>query len=196
MESLDPRADRQDPDNLDPTARAERAERKAREAFAELKAALEREKSLQADLALVATGTDGVWRWQGDGHDHPESMSAGLAVVMSAETLRSLVAERPVTEGDIAWLIAQTAAGPERERIIEALRVRSAELDALEVRRENARFAEARVQEAAARGVYYHWTDADGSARCGVPREDFRLGATEQKLSTCPACLAITPGEP
>lgn len=69
--------------------RAERGERKVREAFDEVAAGLERERLQRADLAVVATETEGVWRWQGDGGDFPESLSC--PVVMSAETLRELL---------------------------------------------------------------------------------------------------------
>lgn len=50
----------------------------------------EREKRLAAEaaLALVSTDVDHVWRWQGDGSDHPETLAA--PVIMSAATLRSL----------------------------------------------------------------------------------------------------------
>jgi hypothetical protein len=58
----------------------------------ELAAALERERLLRAGLAVVATDVDGVWRWQGDGYDHPESLSC--PVVMSASTLRGLLGPR------------------------------------------------------------------------------------------------------
>lgn len=43
-------------------------------------------------LAIVDAGAEGVWRWQGDGHDHPESLSC--PVVMSADTLRALLGQR------------------------------------------------------------------------------------------------------
>lgn len=36
-----------------------------------------------------------VWYWQGDGHDHPESMANSLPVVIRADDLRALIA--PVT---------------------------------------------------------------------------------------------------
>ncbi len=64
---------------------------KAAEAFREVAAGLDRERDLRASLALVRTDTSGVWRWQGDGGDHPESLSC--PVVMSADTLRGFQAE-------------------------------------------------------------------------------------------------------
>ncbi len=54
----------------------------------ELRASLERERILRAELAIVATETGGVWLWQGMGDD-PASLSC--PVVMSADTLRAFV---------------------------------------------------------------------------------------------------------
>ncbi len=63
---------------------------KLAQAYREVQAGLDRELDLRAQLRVVETGTEGVWRWQGDGEDHPESLSC--PVVMSAETLRALLA--------------------------------------------------------------------------------------------------------
>lgn len=41
-------------------------------------------------LAVVSTSVEGVWHWQGDGEDHPESLAC--PVIMSAETLQELLA--------------------------------------------------------------------------------------------------------
>jgi hypothetical protein len=46
---------------------------------------LERDQA-RAELATVRTDTEGVWRWQGDGHDEPESLTC--PVVMSADKVR------------------------------------------------------------------------------------------------------------
>ena len=55
----------------------------------ELKAEMTRREEAEAKLRLVATSTENVWRWQGDGGDAPASLSC--PVVMSADTLRSLL---------------------------------------------------------------------------------------------------------
>ena len=44
----------------------------------------------RAKLRVASAGVEDVWKWAGDGEDHPESM--GCPVVMSAETLREFVA--------------------------------------------------------------------------------------------------------
>lgn len=49
-------------------------------------------KALKARLATVHAGVDNVWFWQGDGGDRPDSLSC--PVVMSAETLRTIITER------------------------------------------------------------------------------------------------------
>ena len=59
-------------------------------------------ETLCAKLAIVATPTEGVWRWQGDGGDYPESLAC--PVVMSAETLRNLL-----TEVGLDWLTSEKA---------------------------------------------------------------------------------------
>lgn len=46
---------------------------------------------LRQQLAAVKTDTDNVWKWQGDGGDHAESLSC--PVVMTADTLRKILAE-------------------------------------------------------------------------------------------------------
>ena len=48
-------------------------------------------RDLEKRLGIVRTKTEDVWFWQGDGHDHPESLTC--PVVMEATTLRSLLAE-------------------------------------------------------------------------------------------------------
>lgn len=50
-----------------------------------------------------------VWHWQGDGHDFPDSLAC--PVIMSAETLRALLAARqPVGEIDEAAVLRRAAA--------------------------------------------------------------------------------------
>lgn len=44
-----------------------------------------------------------VWHWQGDGHDFPESLVC--PVIMSAETLRALLAARQPVGEPVAWMI-------------------------------------------------------------------------------------------
>ena len=58
----------------------------------ELARELDEVRRLRAQLALVATDVDGVWLWQGDEGDRPESLSC--PVVMSADTLRTIIAAR------------------------------------------------------------------------------------------------------
>lgn len=55
------------------TEERDRARYKADQAFGEVKAGLAREQELRAALAVVKTDTEGVWRWMGDGFDHPDS---------------------------------------------------------------------------------------------------------------------------
>ncbi len=88
--------------------------RKAEDAFREVKANLAREVDLRAALAIVASGTEDVWKWQGEG-DHSESLSC--PVVMTADTLRGFVkaeaiaaAERRVRVADQAWRFAKSKA--------------------------------------------------------------------------------------
>lgn len=52
---------------------------------------LELEEKRQ-QLAVVKMDPQGVWMWQGDGADHPESLSC--PVVMSADMLREMLGER------------------------------------------------------------------------------------------------------
>lgn len=98
-----------------------KAERKAEEAFREVAAGLERERALRAELAAVKTDVDGVWLWQGDGRDHPESLSC--PVVMSADTLREMVDARAKAEAKVANLRESIekalAAGAEVATLVE-----------------------------------------------------------------------------
>jgi hypothetical protein len=57
----------------------------------ELKAEMATTEHLRAQLRVVHAGPDNVWRWQGQG-DEPQSLSC--PVVMSADTLQSILAER------------------------------------------------------------------------------------------------------
>lgn len=59
---------------------------------------------VRQQLNIVKTNTEGVWRWQGDGDD-PESLSC--PVVMSADTLRSFVAEVRRCERVREWAEAE-----------------------------------------------------------------------------------------
>lgn len=59
----------------------------------ELAVALERERLLRADLAVVATDQEGVWRWQGDGEDHLESLSCPVVTLREMLATRVLAAE-------------------------------------------------------------------------------------------------------
>lgn len=81
--------------------RAERAERLARQAFRDLEAALNRERELRCQLGTVNAGAEDVWRWQGEGDD-PASLTC--PVVMSAETLRALLARVEKAEGQARGL--------------------------------------------------------------------------------------------
>lgn len=81
---------------------------KVAQAFREVAAGLTRERDLRATLAVVSTGTEGVWRWQGDGHDDPDSLAC--PVVMSADTLRGFVAERDRLQAMEKRVIAVVAA--------------------------------------------------------------------------------------
>lgn len=69
-------------------------------------------RQLKADLATVRTDYGGVWRWQGDGNDHPESLSC--PVVMSAETLRGREEELARLRDFVAklWDISNTEPDP------------------------------------------------------------------------------------
>jgi hypothetical protein len=61
--------------------------------------ALERDRDEKArQLRAVKMNVDGVWRWQPDGGNFPETMSPGLAVVMTADTLLAFVAVRTALE--------------------------------------------------------------------------------------------------
>lgn len=69
--------------------RAATAERKQADMAEELTSTMAILGIAIRSLATVATPTEGVWKWQGEGDD-PESLSC--PVVMSADTLRGLVA--------------------------------------------------------------------------------------------------------
>ena len=86
-------------ENLPPLpywARTARAEAKLAEAIVIAKAGIEREQELQTKLRMLHAGVDDVWFWQGDGQDHPESLSC--PVVMSADTLRAMLARATMLE--------------------------------------------------------------------------------------------------
>lgn len=72
-----------------------------------------------ARLRLVEVEPDLAWRWQGDGHDDPASLTC--PVIMTADTLRGFVADR----ARVAGLEAQLAAAPSGLRVaalLEALK--------------------------------------------------------------------------
>ena len=69
---------------------------------AELKEETSRREAAESKLRLVATSTENVWRWQGDGSDQPESLSC--PVVMSADALRTLLAGRDRTSEIVFYL--------------------------------------------------------------------------------------------
>jgi hypothetical protein len=58
---------------------------------------LEAENKRLRDIKLVRFNGEDCWLWQGDGFDYPDSLSC--PVVMSADTLRALLAnnDSPVT---------------------------------------------------------------------------------------------------
>jgi hypothetical protein len=58
----------------------------------------EEKRALELTLSIVKTGVEGVWRWQGDGGDQPQSPSC--PAVMSAERLRELLARAEKAEGE------------------------------------------------------------------------------------------------
>lgn len=67
-----------------------------------------------ANLRMVEMEPGLAWRWQGDGHDDPASLSC--PVIMTAETLRGFVADR----ARVADLEAQLADAPRRLLAFEA----------------------------------------------------------------------------
>lgn len=58
----------------------------------ELQQALDELAAARANVRIATASRDDVWFWQGDGHDDPESLSC--PVVMSAATLRDLLARK------------------------------------------------------------------------------------------------------
>ena len=68
----------------------------AAEAWSEVKRLEEVERDLKQKLALVSTESEGVWLWQGDGGNEPASLSC--PVVMSADTLRAMLARATMLE--------------------------------------------------------------------------------------------------
>jgi hypothetical protein len=96
-------------------------------AFRELAAEQERTRELRAELAVVRTSIDGVWRWQGDGAAELGSLSC--PVVMSADRLRLLLAGRDpllpsTTGGPLAlgeWRVAPTDDGGALVRVGEVV---------------------------------------------------------------------------
>lgn len=60
------------------------------------------------ELEAVRAGPDFVWRWQGDGKDHPESIAC--PVVMTTRTLRSFVSAKEALEA-IRRVLAEEGGG-------------------------------------------------------------------------------------
>jgi hypothetical protein len=52
------------------------------------------------ELNAVRAHADNVWFWQGDGADHPQSLSC--PVVMTAHTLRTIIARAAAAETQLA----------------------------------------------------------------------------------------------
>jgi multidrug efflux pump subunit AcrA (membrane-fusion protein) len=77
----------------------------------ELRDTQEQVRALQADLAIVHTGTDGVWRWMGDGHDHLDTLTC--PVVSRAETLREILARVEALEGALREIRHSTLDRPD-----------------------------------------------------------------------------------
>lgn len=89
-------------------AERDEARRKLTALAAEHRSLQAERDQLASDLRAVRTSTDGVWRWQGDGQDHPESLTC--PVVMTAGTLRDILAARHAREANRA----------ERQRALDA----------------------------------------------------------------------------
>ena len=104
--------------------RAAREERKLDGVAAELREALERERGLRAELAVVHAHADDVWFWQGDGRaredNHPESLTC--PVVMRAEILRELL-ER-VEEAEALRTVASDSSEFARRAVASGARQR------------------------------------------------------------------------
>lgn len=73
-------------------ARVAEVNRKFDDVVAQAREAIEQLAVARRQLRVASAGVEDVWRWVGDGEDHPESM--GCPVVMSAERLREFVAAR------------------------------------------------------------------------------------------------------
>jgi ribosomal protein L37E len=96
-----------------------------------------RTQRLRFELAAARTGVDGVWFWQGDGHDKLESLTC--PVVMSAQQLRAFVGLKDIIRrqetcfrcgkqfADVGPMLCSscpdTAATPEQNRQYDADRV-------------------------------------------------------------------------
>lgn len=82
----------------------EEAEGKLAGLVDELKLFTAERDEAQSNLFLVHAPAANVWHWQGDGEDRPETMAAGLPVVMRVETLRAMLARADEAERDRdAW---------------------------------------------------------------------------------------------
>lgn len=98
------------PEEGDLLARAERAEQKVKALGDAYRGDLAKLEEARARLGLVSACVDDVWRWQGDGCDHPESLSC--PVVMSANKLRAILRRTERAEDMIRTLLASAVPHP------------------------------------------------------------------------------------
>jgi hypothetical protein len=107
------------------TARAEKAE-KAETSLTTVRDEWEQERRVRLDaenaLRLVRTDIENVWRWQGDGYDDPTTLSC--PVIMSADTVRALVARAEKAEAELRDaredLREITETATELQRVVDA----------------------------------------------------------------------------
>ena len=88
-------------------ARVEEAERKLDDVAALQRTTAADLDAARAQLRIVQAGREDVWHWQGDGRDDPASLSC--PVVMSAETLRGLLAAPPPAAAGLLAAVEQAA---------------------------------------------------------------------------------------
>lgn len=74
------------------------AEHKLQGVAAELTATRRAYDETQRQLRAVKAGVGDVWRWQPDGGNHVDTMTDGMPVVMTADTVRDVVALRVALE--------------------------------------------------------------------------------------------------
>ena len=88
-------------------SRVEEAERKLDDVAALQRTTAADLDAARAQLRIVQAGREDVWHWQGDGRDDPASLSC--PVVMSAETLRGLLAAPPPAAAGLLAAVEQAA---------------------------------------------------------------------------------------